>query len=128
MSSPKKDRKIQSDSGTNVQGGDGGRLGAARFAEAMSVALRKEFGDSAAAIKTVVRLTGANPRAVKNWFEKRNGPSGQFLIVLCGSSDQVLETVLLLAGRSALVPALRVAEAKEEMRRLLKVLEEYSGE
>jgi hypothetical protein len=31
-------------------------------------------------VKTVVGLTGANERAVKNWFQAKNGPSGEFLM------------------------------------------------
>ena len=50
-------------------------------------------------MKTVVGLTSANERAVKNWFQAKNGPSGEFLIALCRHSDHALETVLLMSGR-----------------------------
>ena len=54
-----------------------------RFADAIATALHREYGGTHAAIKTVVALTGANERAVKNWFDAKNGPNGDFLIALC---------------------------------------------
>ena len=48
----------------------------------------------------VVQLTGANDRTVRNWFEAKNGPSGELLVALCRHSDEVLDTVLRLAGRT----------------------------
>ena len=48
---------------------------------------------------------------MKNWFDAKNGPSGEFLIALCAHSDEVLETFLLMAGRS------RAREGEEDRRR-----------
>ena len=53
-----------------------------------------------AGIEVVVQLTGANERTVRNWFEAKNGPSGELLVALCRHSDEVLATVLRLAGRA----------------------------
>ena len=39
------------------------------FADAIAGALRREYGATHAAVKIVVDLTGANERAVKNWFD-----------------------------------------------------------
>jgi hypothetical protein len=36
-------------------------------------------------MKVVVNLTGANERAVRNWFDAKNGPNGEFLIALCSA-------------------------------------------
>lgn len=105
MSSPKDDRKIQTVSG---KGSVQVRRGARRQFPVCrrhrgSAAL--EYGGSHSAVKTVVELTGANERAVKNWFQANNGPSGEFLIALCRHSDHALETVLLMSGREEPVKA-----------------------
>src|SRR5687768_4897930 len=63
-----------------------------RIADSIARALHREFDSTYAAVKTVVALTGANERAVRNWFDGTNGPSGEFLIALCRHSDEVLET------------------------------------
>ena len=85
MSLTKKDRINRSVSGTTFP--------PKRFADAIAAALRREYGGTHAAVKTVVALTGANERAVKNWFDAKNGPSGEFLIALCAHSDEVLRDV-----------------------------------
>ena len=95
-----------------------------RFADAIAVALRREYGGTHAAIKTVVALTGANERAVKNWFDAKNGPSGEFVIALCAHSDEVLETFLHMAGRTEHVKAKKVVEATSKLREILLALEE----
>jgi hypothetical protein len=76
---------------------------------------------------SVVALTGANERAVRNWFDAKNGPSGEFLIALCRHSDQVLETFLLLAGRTEHVKARKVVEAKQKLREILALVDELEG-
>ena len=86
------------------------------------LALHREFDGTRSAVKTVVALTGANERAVKNWFEARNAPSAEFLIELCRHSDEVLSTFLLLAGRREQVKARKLAETREKLRDLLDVL------
>lgn len=114
MSSTKKDRKIQSDSGKEIQIGPAPARGT-DFAVAISDALHKEFGDTHAAIKIVVGLTQANERAVKNWFLAKNGPTGQHLVDLIRSSDEVLQVVLLLADRQDLVLAKNLADSKQTL-------------
>jgi hypothetical protein len=99
-------------------------MSAGGFAAAIATALRREYGGTRAAIKTIVTLTGANERAVKNWFGGLNGPSGEFLIALCRHSDQVLETVLLLAGRDELVTAKKFTDAKGTLRRMIAMLDD----
>lgn len=119
MSLTKKDRIDQSLSGTSVPSG--------RFAIAIAQALHREYGPTHAAVKTVVGLTGSNERAVKNWFEARNGPSGESLIALCRHSDRVLETFLLMAGRNEQVKAKRIVDATSKLRELLELLDELQG-
>lgn len=98
-----------------------------RFADAIALALRREYGGTHAAIKTVVALTGANERAVKNWFDAKNGPSGEFLISLCSHSDEVLETLLLMAGRTEHVKAKKIADATNKLREIVVMLDALQG-
>jgi hypothetical protein len=122
MSREKNDRRVRSALGKNFQGWDE-RIGAASFAAAVAAALKRQYGGRGG-IKTVVGLTTANERAVRNWFDGRNGPSGEFLVALCRHSDEVLETVLMLAGRSELVAAKKLADAKDKLRQMLALIDE----
>jgi hypothetical protein len=115
MSLAKRDRKDRSVSGKVFP--------QKRFADAIALALRREYGGTHAAIKTVVALTGANERAVRNWFDAKNGPSGEFLIALCSHSDEVLETFLLMAGRMQHVQAKKVVDATNKLREILLMLD-----
>ncbi|WP_297510930.1 hypothetical protein [uncultured Caulobacter sp.] len=97
------------------------------FTEAIAQALRREFGSSPAAVKTVVRLTRTNPRAVRNWFAANNGPNGENLVVLARHSEEVLETVLQLAGRQDLVTARKLAGAREKLREMLEMIDDLQS-
>ncbi|MBA8882162.1 hypothetical protein [Phyllobacterium myrsinacearum] len=109
MSFSKADRNNQAKFGKDFQAI---RLGATAYAEAVSGALHDEYDTERSAVKTVAKLTGANERSVKNWFDGKNGPSGELLILLCGKSDQVLETVLILSGRRELVPSIELLKIR----------------
>lgn len=119
MSLTKKDRINRSISGTTFPSG--------RFADAIAAALHREYGATHAAVKTVVVLTGANERAVKNWFDAKNAPSGEFVVALCRHSDEVLETFLLMAGREKQVKAKRIIDATNGLRELLALLDELQA-
>lgn len=95
-----------------------------RFPEAVAGALRREFGAVPGAVKQVVRITGANERAVRNWFEARNAPSGENLVALMGRSDEVLETVLHLAGRQDLIATRRLSGARDKLREMLAMIDD----
>ena len=125
MSPTKKNRNIQPDFGISFpKDAEFSRIGSGGFASAIAAALQKDFGGTRSAIKTIMRLTTANERAVKNWFEGRNGPSGEFLILLCRHSDAVLETLLTLSGRSELVKAKKLVDAKSKLREMLMMMDE----
>src|SRR4051794_38574973 len=115
MSLPKDDRIVRSTFGKEFPMPSG--MGAGSFTEQIAQALRLEYGGTHAAVKTVVHLTGANERAVKNWFEGKNGPSGVFLVALCRHSDRVLEAFLVMSGRTAEVQAKALYDAKVTLRR-----------
>lgn len=116
MSLTKTDRMIRSISGMTFPPGG--------LADAIAAALRREYGATHAAVKTVVSLTGANERAVKNWFDAKNAPSAEFLMALCRHSDEVFEIVLLIAGRTEHVKAKKVADATGKLREILVLLDE----
>lgn len=120
MSLTKNDRKNRSLHGNTLQ--------AERFADAIARALHREFDHTHGAVKTVVALTGANERAVRNWFDAKNGPNGEFLIALCRHSDQVLETFLLLAGRTQHLKARKLVEAKQTLREILTLVNELDAD
>jgi hypothetical protein len=89
----------------------------------ISAALRMDYGDTHAAVKTIVGLTGANARTAKNWLQARNGPNGESLVVLCRYSDQVLATVLGLAGRERILRMKALGDAQEKLRDILLLLD-----
>src|SRR5712671_3900432 len=119
MSFTKDDRKNQSIHGKSLH--------AERFSEAVAQALHREFDQTNSAIKTVVALTGANERAVRNWFEAMNGPNGEFLIALCRHSDQVLETFPLLAGRTEHLRARKIVQARDRLQEILALVIELEA-
>jgi hypothetical protein len=123
MSPTQKDRILQSDSGRSLPPPPG----PSAFPEVIAEALRREFGGTPAAVKVVVRLTRANERAVKNWFHAKNGPSGENLVTLLRHSDEVLESVLQLAGRQDLIVARKLTGAREKLREMLALIDELEG-
>lgn len=126
MSSTQNDRKLRSESGRSFLQPDRSG-GVDRFAEAIAGALRREFGAVPGAVKQVVRITGANERAVRNWFEARNAPNGENLVILMGRSDEVLEIVLQLAGRQELVTARRLSGARDKLREMLALMDDLQS-
>jgi hypothetical protein len=120
MSLTKNDRTIQPPSGKGFP--------PASFAEAIGEALHRQYDNTHAGVKTVVTLTGANERAVRNWFDAKNGPNGEFLIALCRHSDEVLDTVLMLAGRGQQVKARRIKDARKRVAEILALLQEIDDD
>lgn len=124
MSRSQKDRKLRSNMEkpfpeTPAEGFD--------FTTEIAQALRRQYGQSPAAVKTVVRLTRTNPRSVRNWFAGNNGPNGENLVELVRHSEEVLETVLQLAGRHDLVTARKLAGAREKLREMLEMIDDLQA-
>jgi hypothetical protein len=113
-------RKVQSSSRKHFP--KPGRVANARFAQVISGALHRDFGGTHAAVKIVVGLTNANERAVKNWFDAKNGPTGENLVDLVRISDEVLHAVLILSGRGELVVAKKLADSKLLLTNMLKLV------
>ena len=118
MSLTKKDRKIQSNSGITFP--------TVSFVEAIALALRREYGSTTGAIKTVVGLVGGNERAVKNWFEAKNAPNGESVVALCRHSNEVLTTVLRLAGRRTHVRARLIVDLADKLHAIQSIIAEMA--
>lgn len=89
------------------------------FAIEIASALKRSLGESRARTKVVASWTGANEKTVKNWFAGRYGPSGEHLVALIRHSDEVLGVLLAMAGREALLAALKLAAAEHAVEELL---------
>jgi hypothetical protein len=126
MSLTKRNRKIQSVSGNDFPGASDG-VANSGFAQVIAQALHRDFGETHAAVKTVARLTKANERAAKNWFMAKNGPTGKRLVDLIRISDEVLEAVLIMSGRQQLVVAKKLADSKQLLIEMLRLIDELEG-
>ena len=111
MSFSEKDRKLQSGTGKEFP------IPAATepLASAIAAALKAEFGDTPAALKTVARMTRSNERAVRNWMEAKKAPSAENLVILMRHSDLILRTVLALADRRDLVMAVGLVALRRHL-------------
>ena len=107
MSLPKEGRNFRSESGKTIL--------PVSFATAVAEALHRGFGDAREGIGTVVALTGANERTVRNWFDAKNGPGGEYLVTLCRHSDEVLDTLLMLSGRTGHVRFTSLEQVKKQL-------------
>lgn len=98
------------------------------FTHAVAAALHEGFGHTGSAIKMVAATTDANERAVRNWFEAKNGPSGMHLVSLAQHSDHVLRALLTLADRADLIGRMELIELCTMLRRLLERLERAASD
>ena len=101
--------------GRNFRPNSGSNFPTVSFAAAVAEALHREYDNAEGGIGTVVALTGANQRTVRNWFEAKNGPGGEYLIALCRHSDEVLGTILTLAGRATHVKLTSLEQVKQKL-------------
>jgi len=127
MSFAKKDRKIQSTIGKTFPPGPDEPSDRKHFAHVIADALHSEFKGAHGAVKAVSRLTGANERAVKNWFDGKNGPSGEHLIVLAQHCDHVLEAFLVMAVRTELVKAKKLGDARQKLADILAIIDDIQA-
>jgi hypothetical protein len=112
MSFTKKGRKIRPSVGKTFPAGPNGQAPPPSFAEAMATLLRKAYGGRHSAVKVVAAAIGANERAVRNWFDAKNGPSGEHLILLMSHSDEMLDGFLALAGKRQFAVGMEMKRAK----------------
>ena len=125
MSLRKKGRNFQSVSGKTFREPSYGaaEIDEYDFATVISKTLRNALGGSGAVIKTVMAYTGAGERAVKNWFEAKNGPNGENLIELVRHSDEVLEAFLMLSGREEILTAKKLVDARSTLFEMLELID-----
>ena len=127
MSLTKNDRKIRSNEGKEFPQLGSSVSSDGHFAEVIADALHRGFGDARSAVKTVGALTGANERAVRNWFDGKNGPSGEHLVDLARHSDEVLEALLAMCGRTELIAAHKIIDTRRELKEMIGQLNELFG-
>jgi pyruvate/2-oxoglutarate dehydrogenase complex dihydrolipoamide dehydrogenase (E3) component len=94
------------------------------FPKLIAHALQEEWGSSSSSRKIVSRITSANERAVKNWFEARNGPSGENLVELIRHSDAVFEAILVASGRRPYLQAIKLEAMEQPLRQLLEIIDQ----
>jgi hypothetical protein len=126
MSFRKKGRKIRPVSGKsfprssgNVAASDG-----YKFAAVVAETLRETFGGTRMSIKMVMAYTGAGERTVKNWFQGKNGPNGENLVELVRHSDEVLEALLMMAGRENILAGKLLVDARDKLVEMLEIIDQ----
>jgi hypothetical protein len=97
------------------------------YSVAIAYALRNQLGTTHQAVKVIMRWTGAGERTVKNWLAGVSGPSGKHLVDLIRHSDDVLEVLLILAGRQQIVAAKKVVDARNRLAETLGQIDELMG-
>ena len=88
----------------------------------MTETLHEAFGGTRMSIKAVMAYTDANERTVKNWFQGKNGPNGENLIELMRCSDEILEAVLLMAGREDVLAGKMLIDAEDKLAEILSIV------
>ena len=68
--------------------------------------------------------TGVGERTVKNWFAGKNGPNGKNLVELVRHSDEVLEVLLLMAGREDILAGKLLVYARDKLVEMLEIIDQ----
>jgi hypothetical protein len=97
------------------------------FVEVIAETLHEAFGETRRSVKTVMAYTGAGERTVKNWFEGKNGPNGENLVALVRHSDEVLEALLLMAGRVDILAGKMLVDARDKLIEMLEILDQLQA-
>ena len=129
MSFRKKGRKVRPVSGKSFPRSSGKveKSDGCDFTAVIAETLREAFGRSGRSIKTVMTYTGAGERAVKNWFEGKNGPNGENLVMLVRHSDEVLEALLLMAGREDILAGKLLVDARDKLAEMLETIDQLQA-
>jgi hypothetical protein len=98
------------------------------YPAAIAGALRNQLGTTHQAVKIVMRWTGAGERTVKNWLTGVSGPSGQHLVDLIRHSDNVLEILLLLAGRQGITASMKLADLRDRLAGMVQHIDKLMDE
>jgi hypothetical protein len=98
------------------------------YPAAIAYALQKQLGSTHQAVKILRRWTGAGERTVKNWLAGISGPNGQHLVNLIRNSDDVLEMLLLLAGRRQITAAMKLVDLRDKLAGVRQHIDELLDE
>src|SRR5665213_3870869 len=98
------------------------------YAEAVAYALKSQLGTSHRAVKIIMRWTGAGERTVKNWLAGLSGPNGRYLVELIRHSNEVLDVVLLMAGRQQVAAARKLVDVRNKLAETIKQVDELMGD
>ena len=85
------------------------------YPRAIAYVLKCELGSTHQAVKTIRKWTGAGERTVKNWLAGISGPSGKHLVDLIRNSDDVLQVLLIMAGRDQTVAAQHLGDLRNQL-------------
>ncbi len=130
MSFPKKGRNFRPVSGITFPNSSG-RVAASdgcEFAAVIAETLCETFGGTRMSVKSVMRFTGAGERAVRNWFEGKNGPNGKNLVELVCHSDEVLEALLLMAGREEILAGKLLVDGRDKLVEMLEIIDQLQAD
>lgn len=98
------------------------------FTAVIAETLREAFGGTARSVKTVMAYTAAGERTVKNWFEGKNAPNGENLVELMRHSDEVLEVLLLMAGREYMLAGKLLVDARDKLVEMLEIIDQLQAD
>lgn len=93
------------------------------FTSVISKTLRDAFGGNRGAVKSLMQITGAGERTVKNWLEGKNAPNGENLIELVYHSDAVLEAFLLMSGHHEILAMKKLINARDTLVQMIEFID-----
>jgi hypothetical protein len=94
------------------------------FSSVISETLRVAFGEKSAAVKSLMRITGANDRTVKNWLQGKNAPNGENLVELVRHSDEVLEAFLWMSQRDEILAMKKLMNARDTLIEMIGLIDQ----
>jgi hypothetical protein len=115
--------------GNKFRRGHGAGQPTSSYAQLVAAALRSSLDDTHRAIKTVMGWTSAKERTVKNWLSGTHGPHGDYLLVLLGKSDALVDALIGTLPPDRLTElAIRLVRRAGTDRRLSSEAAQQSGE
>lgn len=98
------------------------------YPRAIAYALKCELGSTHKAVKIIRKWTGAGERTVKNWLAGISGPSGQHLVDLIRNSDDVLQVLLIMAGRNQTVAVQHLGDVRNQLMQTVEKIDRLMAE
>src|SRR5665213_4184443 len=98
------------------------------YAMAVAYALKSQLGTTHRAVKIIMRWTDAGERTVKNWLAGVSGPNGQHLVELIRHSDEVLDVLLLMAGRQQIAAAKKLVDVRNKLAETIQQVDELMSD